>query len=234
MSVHHLTVDELSAYIDRELGEPELLGVESHLQDCLDCRERLDGLRSVALGLRGVERLTPPPLLEHSIRRQLSLVDREVPAWRRSRMVSRLQSNLLLLFALVIALALMVALFSDALSRAERGGSTIVAPSGGIGFIGAADEDTEPVRVEIVDGRVFEQQRDAWRERGVGPASRWLSAAEARRLLAAEAALLELWRQGAVAVVLRVASGAQSGGETVGISQATASEVLRTTPLPAP
>lgn len=231
MSAHHLTVDELSAYLDEELLAPERLGVETHLEDCTDCRERLDGLRSVALGLRSVERLSPPPLLEHSLKRQLSLVDREEPAWRRAPVVGRLQSNLLLLFALVIALALMVALFSDALSRVGHGGSTIVAPpSGGVGF--PAYEDAGVVRLEVIRNRVFEVERETWRERGVGAVERWLSVEQASELAAREPVLFELWSDGAATVVLQLATAADPseaadlGSGVVGISEATASQVL--------
>ncbi|REJ84410.1 MAG: hypothetical protein DWQ36_09495 [Acidobacteria bacterium] len=188
MSAHHLTVDVLSAYLDRELAENEAADVARHLDGCESCQEQLEGLRSVAFGLRETPRLTPPPLMEQAVRRQIQLVDRRLPAWKQPRLAGRLNSNLLLLFAMVIALAVVVGLFGEALERLEQNGPRIVAPAGG-SLADAAPPETAQQRVE---GRLFELQGGIWRENGAVAPSRTLEATEVEALLQSRPGLSQL------------------------------------------
>lgn len=66
----HITAEQLSAYLDSELGFVEMLEIESHCGTCRECSARLTALRHVVNGLSRVERAAPPPYLEERIRRQ--------------------------------------------------------------------------------------------------------------------------------------------------------------------
>ncbi len=119
----HATVQDLSAYLDRRLDEPELRRVEGHLDTCGDCRERFQGMRRVAAGLRHLEVLEPPPELEQAVARRIRLEGKN-KSWL-DRLEGGLgtfqeQSSMLALFAVVIALAVMLVLFSQALERARN------------------------------------------------------------------------------------------------------------------
>jgi hypothetical protein len=73
----HIATEQLSAYLDAELGLAEMRQLESHCAACAECGARLASLRRVAGGLGRVERAVPPPELRQQIRRQ---VVNEVPA----------------------------------------------------------------------------------------------------------------------------------------------------------
>lgn len=73
----HIATEQLSAYLDAELGLAEMRQLEAHCAACAECGARLASLRRVVAGLGRVERATPPPALRHQIRRQ---VMDEVPA----------------------------------------------------------------------------------------------------------------------------------------------------------
>lgn len=67
----HATTEQLSAYLDRELGMVELLQLEAHYESCEECRARLTSMRRVVRGLDGIGRAVPPPALRQQIRRQV-------------------------------------------------------------------------------------------------------------------------------------------------------------------
>jgi hypothetical protein len=229
MSVQHITLDVLSAYLDRELEGAEAGDVARHVEGCTECKAQLDGLRAVALGLRDVDRLAPPPLLAQSIRRQLELVDRQLPAWKQPRLVGKLNSNLLLLFAMVIALAIVVVQFGDALKRLENRGSTLVAPAGGT-FREEFRPHEQASSVQLGD-RTFDLNGSTWVERGLPEAERWLQLEEARRVLRGLPELLALVAGDGSAreVHMRLrpfgAEETDETGESVAISAATVAQV---------
>jgi hypothetical protein len=67
----HATTEQLSAYLDRELGMAELLQLEAHYESCEECRARLTSMRRVVRGLDNIGRAVPPPALRQQIRRQV-------------------------------------------------------------------------------------------------------------------------------------------------------------------
>lgn len=66
----HITAEQLSAYLDSELGFVEMLEIESHCGACRECSARLAALRHVVNGLANLERAAPPPYLADRIRRE--------------------------------------------------------------------------------------------------------------------------------------------------------------------
>jgi len=110
----HISTEQLSAYLDSELGFVEMRQLEAHCGACAECGSHLASMRRVVAGLGGVVRAVPPPALRQQIRRQ---VLQEVPA-RGLR--GALEGFRLLLFtprpalrtAAAMGLALVVGLFA--------------------------------------------------------------------------------------------------------------------------
>jgi hypothetical protein len=68
----HLSTEQLSAYLDSELGFSEMRQLESHCSVCGECTARLASMRRVVSGLGRVERAAPPVALRHQIRRAMA------------------------------------------------------------------------------------------------------------------------------------------------------------------
>lgn len=156
---HHLAPELLSALIDEELDPLEIREVQAHLGSCLHCRQRLDGLRHVAAGLRELDRAAVPASLELSVRRQIAL-DRAAGGLRERLEASalvprRLPTQVGLGFSLVLALAAIGFLFTHALERRQTV-SVVVPPTPAL-LEGAPREAA---------GRIFVWQSPAWRESG--------------------------------------------------------------------
>lgn len=161
----HATLEQLSSYLDRELAERERVGLEEHLDDCASCRGRLDGLRSVVSRLERLEQQAPPSDL-------VFLVERRVAAEAgRGGLQARveetiktflIQPSLTPIFGLVVALALILYLFSFGVARQQQRGTRLVVP-----LNGAALE----LESRTVDGRAFERLDDIWIERGLDAAA---------------------------------------------------------------
>lgn len=67
----HISTEQLSAYLDSELGFVEMRQLEAHCAACPDCGPRLVSMRRVVTGLGRIERAAPPPALRQQIRRQV-------------------------------------------------------------------------------------------------------------------------------------------------------------------
>jgi hypothetical protein len=67
----HISTEQLSAYLDSELGFGEMRQLEAHYEACPECGSRLASMRRVVTGLGRVERVAPPPALHQQIRRQM-------------------------------------------------------------------------------------------------------------------------------------------------------------------
>lgn len=188
----HASSELLSAYVDEELEISERQQVESHVGQCADCRQRLDGLRRVRSTLRGLEQLAPPPFLGAEIH---SRVRRE--PLRRS-LISRLemrlgrvpqQSALAVTFATIFALVIILYLFVSSVERHDRQGLRVIVPP-----------LTPPEVVEVL-GRHFERLPEGgWCERGLEPYGEGvrrvaMSSPEGSRLLAALPGLEALVRE---------------------------------------
>ena len=152
----HSTVEELSAYLDRQLPEPEAQQVEAHLESCASCHERLEGMRRVVVSLRHLEHLSPPSTLDQIVARRVAL-DRD-----RIGFVDRLESTLgsfqrqssfLVLFAVIVALATIILLFSHALQQSSHLPVVFKDPEG----------LERPERIEAA-GRTLTRRDDVWVE----------------------------------------------------------------------
>lgn len=193
----HLELELLSAYLDREIDEPERPPVEAHLEACLSCQHRLDGLRRVVDGVHRLERAAPPPVLDTMVKRHIVL-EREgsgiASRWSSGRRWGGgLSSQVGIMFALVFALAVILFLFSSALER-----------------------QTEPILVPVIDtfgsprevvlsSRTFVREPHGYREQGSSQSSSRsvaFGSEAAQALLAAEPDLEGLLDEGPLTVLI--------------------------------
>lgn len=155
----HASIEQLSSYLDAELATRDRHALENHLSDCPSCRRRLNGLRGVVARLERLEQQAPP--------RDLSfLIERRVAAEAgRSGLRSRLeetvktflvQPSLTPAFGLVVALALILYLFSFGVARQQERGTRLVVPG-----------PTSAETVRMVEGREFARSEEIWIERGL-------------------------------------------------------------------
>ena len=196
----HATVELLSAYLDRQLREPEAGALEAHLERCEECHGRLEGLREVVENLRRLDRRDPSPELEKAVARRIALAGD--PPGLLDRFESQLsiftrQSPLLPMFGVVMALAVFIYLFAVAVDRSRSSLTPVVfevpAPAASVG-----DE-------RQLAGRVLTWQGEAWVEEGVSleAVSRTLEldSDAGRRAIAERPELGELSALGAPAVI---------------------------------
>lgn len=162
----HATVEKLSEYLDDELTAAERGRVESHLEECGACRDHLAGLRRVVGRLEVLRRAAPPAHLGQQIEHRVRLET------RRPRFQETLergldffgsQSTLAPAFALVVALAAILYMFSWGVERYREPGTQIVieTPSGR-----AAAGEVAEATTRRLGGRDFERLAGAWVERG--------------------------------------------------------------------
>lgn len=84
----HVFTEQLSAYVDRELGFAEMRQLEAHCAVCAECNALLASMRRVVDGLGSVQRALPPASLRQQIRRE---VIAGVPLTRIERALERLR-----------------------------------------------------------------------------------------------------------------------------------------------
>jgi hypothetical protein len=162
----HVSTEQLSGYLDGELGYSEIRQIESHCAACKECGARLDAMQRVISGLGRVERATPPPALRQQIRQQIAA---QPPA---SSLTRALSSFRLLFFpvrpalrtASAMGLALVVGIFTlhheiEGLPAAAQPGQELVTVELGAQF--------GPPTTSEVAGRKFLWTDDGWIQKGL-------------------------------------------------------------------
>ena len=71
----HLSTEQLSSYVDGEVGSAALREVEGHLAGCPACSARLRSMRGVVAEIRRMERLAPPADLAYQVRTQTAALE---------------------------------------------------------------------------------------------------------------------------------------------------------------
>jgi hypothetical protein len=84
---HHLSTEQLSSYLDGEVGSQQAERIEEHLEACGACRSQLDAMDRVVAGLRHVARPVPPPALAAAVRRQIAATPEPQGALRRFQLL---------------------------------------------------------------------------------------------------------------------------------------------------
>ena len=125
----HASAEMLSAYLDRQLVEPEARELEQHLDRCPECHVRLEGLRKVVKNLQNLEQLATPLTLEQTVARRIALSDEPeslLDRFEHGMSIFNRQSPILATFGVVIALALFIYLFSYTLHLRENTGVQVI------------------------------------------------------------------------------------------------------------
>jgi hypothetical protein len=144
----HVSTEDLSAYLDSELGYAEVAPLEAHCASCADCGSRLASLRRVVNGLGGIHRAEPPAALRHQIRREVQTAP-PVSGFAQ-RIGWALESLRILLFPVKPAMRA-----SAAFGLAAVAGLFAISHGVGDGFLRA--DDPQPRHpIEIVDVRMGE------------------------------------------------------------------------------
>ncbi len=208
----HIDVETLSTYLDQQLSSRRQGLVEEHLDRCGECRERLADLRRVVGHLRDLERQAPPPHLGAHLHRLASLeASQQSLAERLEQGASRfkLQSNLAPIFAVVLALILIIYLLSWGIHRQSAGRIPVhLMPEA------APVEPLESAAARTVAERTFELSDGVWVEQGLAgrpvaveiPSDDprfvdWLLEVPERRALETLGTRVRLWLDGEVVEV---------------------------------
>jgi hypothetical protein len=161
----HPATELLSAYLDRELADEARRAVEAHVEDCGGCRHRLEGLRRVVDHLHSVPTVRPPITMARGVESRISRAVRErQPLLRREGGVANwnlVHPAVGLGFALVVAFALILLLFSQGLSQSGSVGGGSVSSEG-------VSELPEGQRLKVGD-RAFRLRNGVWWQEGVNP-----------------------------------------------------------------
>lgn len=162
----HASLEQLSGLLDSELVESQRHELEDHLTRCPSCRHRLAGLRSVVARLERLEQQAPPRELGFLVERQVAAESAHPSLSARLEETVKtflVQPSLMPVFGLVVALALILYLFSFGLAQRHQGGTQLVVPS---------VESTAPAaESRTIGGRVFDYAEGIWIERGLDPAA---------------------------------------------------------------
>lgn len=125
----HLSVEMLSTYLDERLVEAERRRLESHLEECSECHQRLQGMRRVMQRLETLDKQAPPPHLGFQLRRLAArqattstLVEKLEKGARRFTV----QATVAPVFAVVLALALIIYMLSWGIHRQEHGNVPVI------------------------------------------------------------------------------------------------------------
>jgi len=173
----HLQTEQLSAYLDSELGVAESRELESHFKACAECGARLRSMRRVLDGLAKVERAALPPELAQSIRRQTAArsprrIDVPKSGWR-SLFFLPLQPALRTSFAMGLAFVMSVFLVSHGIESEQRmnlieGVTNAEIPEREVVEVYFGDSPRPwPETTSEVAGREFIWNDEVWVQRGL-------------------------------------------------------------------
>ena len=167
----HATLQQLSACIDDELIDRELHAVARHLEGCSSCRDRMAGLRAASARLGRLAREVPPAPLARRVRRAAE----RGPAGHR--LLERLEDGVRgrlsqpvfgPAFAVVLALGVIIYLFSQGLAREDRTRTrVIIQPAPAEEQVTPPPESRAAAGLAVGDRR-FERVGGLWIELGLG------------------------------------------------------------------
>jgi hypothetical protein len=129
----HCSLEVLSSFVDRELEKAKQKWVEEHVSRCTECSDRLAGLAQVVRQLQRLEGVSPPPTLGLRLERRIrlerrkkglaTLLEKEAGRWLK-------QPVLAPLFAIVLALGIILYLFAVGVGHQEARTTRLVIAEG--------------------------------------------------------------------------------------------------------
>ncbi len=165
----HASAELLSAYLDRQLVEPEARQLEQHLDRCPECDVRLEGLRKVVKNLQSLEQLATPLALEQTVARRIALSDEReslLDRFEQTMSIFNRQSPILASFGVVIALALFIYFFSYTLHLRENALTPIIFEDPPVAVPSA--DVAAGSRLDIAGRNLVWSEGGLWIEEGVG------------------------------------------------------------------
>ncbi|HEX6862526.1 MAG TPA: zf-HC2 domain-containing protein [Thermoanaerobaculia bacterium] len=170
----HVTIEQLSAYLDRELGFVEMRQLDAHFEACPACGARLASMRRTLQGLARVERLAPPPVIARQIRSRIAAESAVPPSpvRRLLRLVSTLPHQPALRTSLAMGLTLVVSLFlvTHNVERESRSLMPAVSPEPQAvveTYLGVPPLGLPPTTSEIAGLGKFLWTDEGWVQRGL-------------------------------------------------------------------
>jgi hypothetical protein len=201
----HVSTEQISAYLDAELGYSEIRQIENHCSACKECGARLEAMQRVVSGLGRLERAVPPPALRQQIRQQ-AVAQPPAPSLERAYNSFRLlffPIRPALRTAAAMGLALVVGIFtlhheSEGLAPTHPGQEVVtVEPGAQLGQLLTTSE---------VAGREFIWTDDGWIQKGLEgqtPVARMDAGSPQGRALLTRYSDLQLLLEDGSSVVLR-------------------------------
>jgi hypothetical protein len=168
----HLSTEQLSSYLDGEIGSSQAERIEKHLDSCPVCRAQLESLERLVSGLRRIERLSPPPALATAVRRQIAAAPEPHGLRRRLQL---LLSDLALRpafrtsAAMGLAILFSVFLLSEGLEHAHHAAPALDEANAVFTvqtYFGQPPPDLPPTTSEVA-GREFVWSGGRWIQRGL-------------------------------------------------------------------
>lgn len=160
----HTTAEKLSAYLDGQLRPVEAERVEAHLAACPVCQRDLEGMQQVVSSLHHLERMKPPSSVKRAVVHRIAFEGQRedlITRLERGFSVFNRQSPILFLFALIMALAIMVFFFAYALHQ-EQNATTPVLFEAPVRAVPPAEGERRTVAE-----RDFHLREGVWVEEGV-------------------------------------------------------------------
>ena len=169
----HVTTEQLSAYLDKELGFVEMRQLDAHFEACPACGARLASMRRTLQGLARVERLAPPPLVAQQLRSRIAAESAAPPSpvRRLLRLVSALPLQPALRTSLAMGLTVVVSLFlvTHGVERESRNLKPSVSPEPQAiveTYLGDSPFPTPPTTSKVA-GRDFLWTDEGWVQLGL-------------------------------------------------------------------
>ncbi len=162
----HVSTEQVSAYLDGELGYSEIRQIENHRSACAECDARLESMQRVVSGLGRLERAVPPPALRQQIRQQVA-AQPPAPSIRRA-----VNSFRLLFFPLRPALqtaamvVLALAVWGGALLHESEGQTPAPRPGQEVVTVEPGAQLGLPTTSEVA-GRKFFWTDEGWIQKGL-------------------------------------------------------------------
>jgi hypothetical protein len=168
----HLSTEQLSSYLDGEIGSSKAERIEEHLDSCPACRAQLEGMERLVSGLRRVERPSPPPALAAEVRRRIAVAPEPHGLRRRLQLLLSdicLRPAFRTSAAMGLAILFSVFLLSDGLERAHHNAPVLDAPPPVVTvetYFGQPPLALPPTTSEVA-GREFVWSGGRWIQRGL-------------------------------------------------------------------